>query len=407
MKLLRLVGRLSILSLKRLRRMTVRTSADSLKPFVTKITGPLIRVIGDRFPWQVKAAILKTLNILLTKVPLMVKPFLPQLQRTFIKSLNEPQAEIRNQAAKALSVLVPLQPRLDPLITEINTGYKNASDAGVKEAMFAALYNVLKTIKTRKDKNIAKATSSIVKMTITSTLNNRSVEQNILLYAAQSFGSFCAITSEEEASVLIRNEINRFNKGESVEDRTASVLSLLNVIYNAPELINKFKLLNDIVDIIKESFENIDTVMICDNAIKIAGQLLLNEENNVSDLLECLVPSFTILLKERPSECKRTALIIIKKIAKKDHNCIKPFLNQLIPVIMTCVRDRNIPVKLSSERALIYLFDLKNGNDVLQDYLKTLEGPAVRSTGDYARRVLTKLASQEVDSEDEDIFATL
>eukprot|EP00833_Pecoramyces_ruminatium_P000601 jgi/Orpsp1_1/1174633/evm.model.c7180000050816.1 len=115
-----------------------RTSADSLKPFVTKITGPLIRVIGDRFPWQVKAAILKTLNILLTKVPLMVKPFLPQLQRTFIKSLNEPQAEIRNQAAKALSVLVPLQPRLDPLITEINTGYKNASDAGVKEAMFAA-----------------------------------------------------------------------------------------------------------------------------------------------------------------------------------------------------------------------------------------------------------------------------
>jgi hypothetical protein len=32
-----------------------------------QITGPLIRVIGDRFPWQVKAAILKTLTLMITK----------------------------------------------------------------------------------------------------------------------------------------------------------------------------------------------------------------------------------------------------------------------------------------------------------------------------------------------------
>jgi len=384
-----------------------RTSTDSLKPFVTQITGPLIRVIGDRFPWQVKAAILNTLNILLSKVPLMLKPFLPQLQRTFIKSLTESQALVRNQAAKALSVLVPLQPRLDPLITEINNGYKNASDAGVKEAMFAALYNVLKTIKNKKDKKIAPATCTIVEKTILSTLKDHSVEPKILLYAAQSFGSYCAITPEENALKLIKDSIDTFKNSDSDEDKSSSILSLLNVTYDCQELITKNGYLDDIVDIVKESFEKIDTVIICDNAVKIAGQLLLNEENDTSNLLERLVPSFAVLLKERPSECKRTALIIIKKIAKKDHAIIHPFLNQLIPVIMTCVRDRNIPVKLSSERALIYLFDLKNGNDVLQNYLKTLEGPAVRSTGDYAKRVLTKLANQDVESEDEDIFATI
>ena len=37
------------------------TSEDGLKPFVIQMTGPLIRVIGDRFTWQVKAAILNTL----------------------------------------------------------------------------------------------------------------------------------------------------------------------------------------------------------------------------------------------------------------------------------------------------------------------------------------------------------
>jgi hypothetical protein len=39
-----------------------RTSEVSLKPFVTQITGPLIRVIGDRFPAVVKTAILSCLG---------------------------------------------------------------------------------------------------------------------------------------------------------------------------------------------------------------------------------------------------------------------------------------------------------------------------------------------------------
>lgn len=44
------------------------TSAEALRPSVVNITGPLIRILGDRFAWTVKTALLETLTLLLCKV---------------------------------------------------------------------------------------------------------------------------------------------------------------------------------------------------------------------------------------------------------------------------------------------------------------------------------------------------
>lgn len=44
------------------------TSPEALRPSVINITGPLIRILGDRFAWSVKTALLETLTLLLAKV---------------------------------------------------------------------------------------------------------------------------------------------------------------------------------------------------------------------------------------------------------------------------------------------------------------------------------------------------
>lgn len=77
------------------------------------------------------------------KIPLAVKPFLPQLQRTFARGLADTSSEtLRNRAAKGLGILITLTPRVDPLIAELIAGSKT-SDVGVKNAMMKALQEVV------------------------------------------------------------------------------------------------------------------------------------------------------------------------------------------------------------------------------------------------------------------------
>lgn len=134
-----------------------RTSPEALKPYVTQITGPLIRVVSERsadvkcklrdlfYPLFLThiGAIFLALNKLLEKIPLFVKPFLPQLQRTFARGLSDTTSDmLRKRAANGLGILITLTPRVDPLIAELVAGSKTAN-SGVKGAMLQALHEVV------------------------------------------------------------------------------------------------------------------------------------------------------------------------------------------------------------------------------------------------------------------------
>jgi HEAT repeat protein len=62
----------------------------------------------------------------------MLKPFLPQLQTTFVKALNDPNKTVRVKSACALHQLVTLHTRVDPLFTELQNGVKNNEDNAIK-----------------------------------------------------------------------------------------------------------------------------------------------------------------------------------------------------------------------------------------------------------------------------------
>ncbi|KAK7030667.1 TOG domain-containing protein [Favolaschia claudopus] len=124
-----------------------RTEENAIKPYVVPFTGPLIRVAtqATTYPPAVKTAILSALTSMLERIPVFVKPFFPQLQRTFVKSASDPASVVvRNKAAEALGVLMRNQPRVDPVVTELTTGIKSNEDA-IASSLVLALSNVIKS----------------------------------------------------------------------------------------------------------------------------------------------------------------------------------------------------------------------------------------------------------------------
>ena len=55
-------------SAKLLGEVVALTTPEALKPSLNNVTGPLIRIFGDRFSLNVKVAILDTLSLILSKV---------------------------------------------------------------------------------------------------------------------------------------------------------------------------------------------------------------------------------------------------------------------------------------------------------------------------------------------------
>lgn len=125
-----------------------RTAEAAIKPFVVPFTGPLIRVAtqAGTFPPPVKTALLNAMQTMLVRIPAFVKPFFPQLQRTFVKSTSDPvSVVVRTKAAQALGELMKHQPRVDPVVTELIAGARSNDDFIAGSFVLALSYVIKNT----------------------------------------------------------------------------------------------------------------------------------------------------------------------------------------------------------------------------------------------------------------------
>ena len=178
-------------------------------PLIVKMTGPLLRIVGDRNPSNVKIAILKTLGLILSKGGPALRAFVPQFQTTFVKALSDPSRQVRLEAIHALSLLMPLSTRVDPLIKELVAGslgksltVEGPAKAAVQTATLEALAQVLDHggAKAKLPASIPSALEASKELAL------ESADPAIRQAAAKALGVACSLMGVEVAQDLL-NEI--------------------------------------------------------------------------------------------------------------------------------------------------------------------------------------------------------
>lgn len=176
-------------------------------PLIIKMTGPLLRIVGDRNPSNVKVAILKTLGSILTKGGPALRAFVPQFQTTFVKALSDPSRQVRVEAIQALGLLMPLSTRVDPLLKELVSASLGKSGATADSVGLIAIQTTALealSVVLQKGGKKAKLPDSIPSALEASKELMVHVDEAVREASGKALGAACDILGVETAEGVIR-----------------------------------------------------------------------------------------------------------------------------------------------------------------------------------------------------------
>lgn len=361
------------------------TSAAALRPYLIKLTGPLIRIAGDRFPGHVKAAILNTLEILLSKGGVALKPFLPQLQTTFVKALNDNAAEVRNRGTSALSKLVTLSPRVDPLIAELTEKLRTTT-GGIREANLSAVTSVVEAVGDK----ISSPVKAGLQEALVELLDS---PEDSLRERASKCLAYVVVSDEEggEGNVLGYGLADGKNLAALPWARRHSAALFLEIV-----LLKNPSWVAGVAPQIRDTLVVIggdEHVTVRASGLKAIAALVKQDLAQADVFIPVLVDG----IKHNNKDVCKTAVKIAKRLSKKNPSSVRAHLNVLVPSIFQNIKSNNIAVKISSERALLYLLEVNSRPETIAAFVRTADAAEGKVIAEYARRVLSKLRADSGD----------
>ena len=115
--------------------------AKNVRLYALQVTGPLIRIIGDKYSPELRTTFYRALNLLLSKSSDALRPFLPQLQTTFIRALKDSCKGVREQGGQALVHIIKLSTRIDNVVNDLSADVVS-NDTEIRESIMTALQNI-------------------------------------------------------------------------------------------------------------------------------------------------------------------------------------------------------------------------------------------------------------------------
>uniref|UniRef100_A0A1I8IK66 TOG domain-containing protein n=1 Tax=Macrostomum lignano TaxID=282301 RepID=A0A1I8IK66_9PLAT len=369
-----------------LKELIERTSPDALKSSVVAITGPLIRVLGDRFSAQLKCAVIDALTALLGRCGPGMKAFLPQLQLTLFKALADPAQTLRSRAALAIGQLASVHAKPDQMAAELLSAlakpdaYQTTLLSALRQWCLlagrslspAACESVLNAVKSNKlcgagaDEETARACAGACVG---------------LLAAACS-----AVTDTALGQFLLTAPPSGASDSAAWQEWQARLAGLAAYLGAAP------------ADSVKERLGDIETAVLAavgsdrsqvvDAGVRCIGLALAKAPQS-----ERLVAGLVKAQKHENSDVKlltsQAASFAIE--ALPDDQLLNCLAKPLLPMLANGTREKNIGVKAASEQALADACRLYRAERLTASCLDRLE-PAMR---DSVQQIVDRLAKKQ------------
>lgn len=333
----------------------------------------------------------------MTTVPVMLKPFLPQLQRTFIKCLTEAESEkVREYAGMCLDSFIELQPRLDPLTSELCTSIKSTSDVLIQCSLFeglSKLVSVLSETKAITEANQAMVIAQCEEYMDTSNGKNYLYSLDSCLDKLLKCATKCMVLCSKHIGEKGIN-VNAILMKEGV----VSLFFLDAMSENRFESMNEKYAVASLATLKRWLVAEIDEQYL-NTAIKISD-LYVEGKIEAVEIMHTLV---IVLEKDPRVTVKKEIVLLFQKYAKEDYKVcyqfgfinlcqsIKHMTDKLVTLLIGYGRERLLSLKLASERALVHILQIHSDPSVLELYLKTADTNKSKLVSDYCKRVLSKV----------------
>ncbi|XP_046839578.1 eIF-2-alpha kinase activator GCN1-like isoform X2 [Xenia sp. Carnegie-2017] len=327
------------------------TSPSALKPSVINITGPLIRILGDRFSWNVKVAVLQTLKLLLMKVGGQLRAFLPQLQTTFIKALNDVNKTVRIEASSALQHLVQLHSRVDALFMELNNMVKNCKDNEIRETILQAFRGVILSVGEKMGENLRHNLT-----TAFTTLQSHS-DESIRVATAGCLGALLKFLPREHLLQIIKTDVCVDDATVEWTLRHGRLLTMSCLIYDCSQILVELHVFHSLLSHVNCLLSN-DRIPICKTAIRCLSYAAVKETNSFP---KEMLNSFVEGMHHTSTEIRVFACDAIYYISENTTNIPGEFLNLTLSDLVSLTKDKNTLIKCSAENALCSI--MKYGKD--------------------------------------------
>uniref|UniRef100_A0A8R1HWX1 TOG domain-containing protein n=1 Tax=Caenorhabditis japonica TaxID=281687 RepID=A0A8R1HWX1_CAEJA len=381
--------------------MVVKVSeVAALKPHVVNITGPLIRVLGDRYPPNVKLPIIETLSKLLDKVDAMLRPFLPQLQSTFLKALQEPTSRpVRLAAGGALARLLKLHPKPEATMTELLKLLATSQDQQLIESSLATARALIATCSQKMSQPTIDEIYRVTELIYSPTLENPTELDNSLTACSGALLGETIARKEDwakaESSVLAG--VESAQTAPRVRQALASALQQL-CSANADGFWT-----SEANAAARTAFTAAFTSQdphVAASSLRAASYVL--QANIDRDLLTAVARAFN----HTSIDVRKTAATAIGHVGQQQE-LSNDVLKLMVPQLVNGCKESNSAVRCASELALVHALKMAKDEERFENYRNTLEGVVQRNIDEVRVSLARAVRAGDIDLEVLDTVLTV